>query len=65
MRGFQPEDPSSLSPREAVDEQLNDTACNKLRLAVPEESKDHIAILKMAKEILNTLGEIFEGDISV
>src|SRR3954469_2184953 len=55
-RGFQPEDPSSLSPREEVDEQLNDTACHMLRLAMPEESKDHIALLKTTKEIWITLG---------
>src|SRR3954468_17938206 len=65
LRGHHPEDPSSLSPREEVDEQLNDTACNMLRLAMPEESKDHIALLKTAKEIWSTLGESFEGDISV
>ena len=37
MRGFQPEDPLSLTPKEEVDEQLNDIACHMLRLAVPED----------------------------
>src|SRR3954462_23991 len=55
MRGYHLEDPSSLSPREEVDEQLNDTACNMLRLAVPEDYKDSIALLKTAKEIWGTL----------
>src|SRR3954470_24335694 len=40
-------------------------ACHMLRLAMPEESKDHIALLKTTTEIWNTLQEIFEGDISV
>ena len=65
LRGYQPEDPSSLYPREEVDEQLNDIACHMLRRAVPEDYRDSIALLKSAKEIWNTLGEIFEGDASV
>src|ERR1041384_795687 len=65
LRGHHPEDPSSLSPREEVDEQLNDTACPTLRQAVPDDYQDSIALLKMAKEIWDTLREIFEGDISV
>src|ERR1041384_7359427 len=65
LRGHHPEDPSSLSPREEVDEQLNDTACHMLRKAVPDDYRDSIALLKMAKDIWNTLGEIFEGDASV
>src|SRR3954471_1053227 len=65
LRGYHPEDPSSQSPREEVDEQLNDTACHMLRKAVPDDYRDSIALLKTAKEIWNTLGEIFEGDASV
>ena len=65
LRGHHPEDPSSLSPREEVDEQLNDTACHMLRRAVPDDYQDSIALLKTAKEICDTLREIFEGDISV
>src|SRR3954469_18292768 len=65
LRGHHPEDPSSLSPREEVDEKLNDTACHMLRRAVPEDYQDSIALLKTAKEIWDTLCEIFEGDISV
>src|SRR3954471_15349232 len=65
LRGHHPEDPSSLSPREEVDEQLNDIACHMLRRAVPEDYQDSIALLKTAKEIWDTLCEIFEGDISV
>src|ERR1041384_2975479 len=60
-----PEDPSSLSPREEVDEELNDTACHMLRRAVPDDYQDSIALLKMTKEIWDTLREIFDGDISV
>ena len=65
MRGHHLEDPSSLSPREEVDEQLNDTACHMLRLAVHDDYQDSIALLKMTKEIWDTLREIFEGDASV
>src|SRR3954467_4393295 len=65
LRGHHPEDPSSLSPREEVDEQLNDTACHMLRKAVPDDYQDSIALLKTAKEIWGTLREIFEGDVSV
>ena len=65
LRGHHPEDPSSLSPREEVDEKLNDIACHMLRRAVPEDYQDSIALLKMDKEIWDTLCEIFEGDISV
>src|SRR3954464_2044665 len=63
--GHHPEDPSSLSPREEVDDQLNDIACHMLRRAVPEDYQDSIALLKTAKEIWDTLCEIFEGDVSV
>ena len=55
LRGHHPEDPSSLSPREEVDEQLNDTACHMLRKAVPDDYQNSIALLKTAKEIWNTL----------
>src|ERR1041384_5391287 len=65
LRGYNPEDPSSLSPREEVDEQLNDTACHMLRRAVPDDYRDSISLLKTTKEIWHTLREIFEGDISV
>src|SRR3954464_13296919 len=65
LRGHHPENPSSLSPREEVDEQLNDTACHMLRQAVPDDYQDSIALLKTAKEIWDTLREIFEGDASV
>src|SRR3954471_10625773 len=65
LRCHHPEDPSSLSPREEVDEQLNDTACHMLRRAVPDDYQEYIALLKTTKEIWNTLREIFEGDISV
>ena len=51
MRGHHTEDPSSLSPREEVDEQLNDTAYHMLRMTVPEDYKDSIALLKTYKEI--------------
>src|SRR3954471_15559866 len=36
-----------------------------LRRAVPDDYQDSIALLKTAKEIWDTLREIFEGDISV
>src|SRR3954471_11540720 len=65
LRVHHPEDPSSLCPREEVDEQFNDTACHMLRRAVPDDYQDSIAQLKTAKEIWDTLHEIFEGDISV
>src|SRR3954466_13239871 len=65
LRGNHPEDPSSLSPREEVDEQLNDAACHMLRKAVPDDYQDSISLLKTAKEIWGTLREIFEGDVSV
>src|SRR3954469_13608149 len=65
LRGHHPEDPSSLSPREEVDEKLNDIACHMLRWAAPDDYQDSIVLLKTAKEIWDTLQEIFEGDISV
>lgn len=65
LRGHHPEDPSSLSPREEVDEQLNDTAFHMLRRAVPDDYQDSIALLKTDKQILDTLRETFEGNISV
>src|SRR3954466_9711477 len=65
LRGNHPEDPSSLSPREEVDEQLNDAACHMLRKAVPDDYQDSISLLKTAKEIWGTLREIFEGEVSV
>src|SRR3954471_15745876 len=65
LRCHHPEDPSSLSPREEVDEQLNDTACHMLRRAVPDDYQEYIALLKTTKEIWYTLREIFEGDVSV
>src|SRR3954471_21635477 len=65
LSGHHPEDPSSLYPREEIDEQLNDTACHMLRKAVPNDYQHSIALLKTAKEIWDTLCEIFEGDISV
>src|SRR3954466_7705539 len=65
LRGHHPEDPSSLSPREEVDEPLNDIACHMLLRAVPDDYQDSIALLKTAKEIWGTLREIFEGDVSV
>src|SRR4051812_39239354 len=55
LRGHHPEDPSSLSPREEVDEQINDTACHMLRRAVPDDYQDSIALLKIVKEIWDTL----------
>src|SRR3954470_13329375 len=36
-----------------------------LRRAVPDDYQDSISLLRMAKEIWDTLREIFEGDISV
>src|SRR3954463_3340329 len=65
LRGHHPEDPTTLSPRKEVDEKLNDTARHMLRRVVPDDYQDSIALLKTAKEIWDTLREIFEGDISV
>src|SRR4051812_49975796 len=55
LRGHHPKDPSSLSPREEVDEQHNDTACHMLRRSVPDDYQDSISLLKTAKEIWDTL----------
>src|SRR4051812_767875 len=55
LRGHHPEEPSSLSPREEVDEKLNDTAYHMLRRAVPDDYQDSIALLKIVKEIWDTL----------
>src|SRR4051812_10228649 len=63
LRVHHPIDPSSLSPREEVDGQLNDTACHMLPRAVSDDYQDSIALLKTTKEIWDTLREIFEGDI--
>ena len=48
-----------------MDDQLNASACHMLRKAVIPEYKDSIALLKTAKEIWDTLQDIFEGDDSV
>ena len=65
LNGFNPEDLLSLTPREVVDDQLNVSACHMLRKAVIPEYKDSIALLKTAKEIWDTLQDMFEGDDSV
>src|SRR3954470_22805388 len=58
LRGYRPENPSSLSPREEVNKKLNDPACHILRRVVPDDYQDFIALLKTTKEIWDTLREI-------
>src|SRR4051812_9825096 len=55
LRGHHPEDPSSISPREEVYEQLNDSAYHMLRRAITDDYQDCFALLKTAKEIWDTL----------
>ena len=65
VNGFNPKDPMNLTPREAVDDQLNATAHNILRTAVTDDYSDSIALLKTAKEIWDCLEEALEGDEAI
>ena len=65
VNGFNPKDPMNLTPREAVDDQLNATAHNMLRTAVTDDYSDSIALLKTAKEIWDCLEEALEGDEAI
>lgn len=51
-----------LTPREAVDNQLNATALHMLHQAVPEEHHDYITLFNTTKEIWDCLAEMLEGD---
>ena len=65
VNGFNPKDPMNLTPREAVDDQLNATAHHMLRTAVTDDYSDSIALLKTAKEIWDCLEEALEGDEAI
>ena len=65
LRGYNPEDPLSLIPREVVDDQPNTSACHMLHKALIGDSKDTIALLNITKDIWETIQEMFEGDDSV
>ena len=55
----------NLTPREAVDDQLNATAHNILHIAVTDDYSDSISLLKTAKEIRDCLEEALEGDEAI
>ena len=65
VNGFNTKDPTSLTPRKIVDDQLNATTLNMLWLSISDEYSDLIALLKTAKEFSKSLEDMFEGYDSV
>jgi hypothetical protein len=63
--GFKPYDPSNLTRREVVDDQLNATALHMIHLAVSPKDRAHIRMLKTAKEAWDKLDEVFLGNESI
>ena len=63
--GFKPYNPSNLTRREVVDDQLNATALHMIHLAVSPKDRAHIRTLKTAKEAWDRLDELFLGNESI
>ncbi|KAK1670530.1 hypothetical protein QYE76_058689 [Lolium multiflorum] len=63
--GFTPRDPSNLTRRDVVDDQLNATALHMIHMAVTPKDRAHIRTLKTAKEAWDKLDKLFLGNESI
>ena len=63
--GYKPRDPSKLTRREVVDDQLNATALHMIHMAVTPKDRAHIRSLETAKEAWDHLTHLFLGNESI
>ena len=63
--GFNPRDPSNLTPREVVDEQLNVSALYIIQKALMTEDLAHIRKFKTAKGAWDYLTNLYVGNESI
>ena len=64
-QGYYPHDPSNLTPREEVDNQLNASALFILQSAMPPEELPHLRPFTLAKDAWEHINSLYKGSSSI
>ena len=63
--GFYPHDRSNFTPREVVDNQLNENALFIIQEAIPPEDLPHLRPYSLAKDAWHQVASLYRGSASI